>query len=207
MGDEQELFSKITFIKLIQKNYKGDGLELNQGDIALVSNEKCYNMLKDTPEKFEELDIKDISTDTLKYIYDNKNILIEKDDGRLIYESVLYDFLVKSPLKLKGESKIVNLDKEESEKSFTDIEANSKKSRNVFVIHGRNEKARKALFQFLRAIDLAPLEWSQLIAETEKGSPYIGEILDKAFQTAQAVIVLMTGDDLAKLRDIYLIKD
>ena len=114
MGDEQELFSKITFIKLIQKNYKGDGLELNQVDIALVSNEKCYNMLKDTPEKFEELDIKDISTDTLKYIYDNKNILIEKDDGRLIYESVLYDFLVKSPLKLKGESKIVNLDKEES---------------------------------------------------------------------------------------------
>ncbi|MCH7886788.1 MAG: nucleotide-binding protein [Candidatus Marinimicrobia bacterium] len=35
----------------------------------------------------------------------------------------------------------------------------------------------------------------------------MGEILDSAFQTAQAVIVLMIGDDLAKLRDIYLIKD
>ena len=52
------------------------------------------------------------------------------------------------------------------------------KSRKIFVIHGRNEKARKALFQFLRAIDLEPLEWSQLIAGTGKSSPYIGEILD-----------------------------
>ena len=110
-------------------------------------------------------------------------------------------------IKLKEDSEMAILEKEKLPASAVNSKVYSEKSRNVYVIYGRNDKARKALFQFLRAIDLAPLEWSQLIAWNGKGSPYIGEILDSAFQTAQAVIVLMIGDDLAELRDIYLIKD
>ncbi len=45
-----------------------------------------------------------------------------------------------------------------------------------------------------------PHEWSQLTVATGKGSPYVGEILDKAFSIAYAVIVLMTPDDLACLK-------
>lgn len=71
--------------------------------------------------------------------------------------------------------------------------------RRVFVIHGRNEPARKALFAFLRAIGLDPIEWSKAIAMTGKGSPYIGEVLDAAFGAAQAVVVLQTPDDVAYL--------
>lgn len=73
--------------------------------------------------------------------------------------------------------------------------------RIVFVIHGRNEKARDSLFQFLRAIDLRPLEWSEAVRNTSKPSPYIGEVLDKALDKAQALIVLMTPDDEARLRE------
>ncbi len=73
-------------------------------------------------------------------------------------------------------------------------------AREVFVVHGRNIAARDALFEFLRASDLHPLEWSEAVGATGKTSPYIGEILDAAFSRAHAVVVLFTPDDEARLR-------
>jgi hypothetical protein len=73
--------------------------------------------------------------------------------------------------------------------------------RNVFVIHGRNERANEAVFAFLRALDLNPIEWSVARSMTKKGSPYIGEILDAAFSNAQAIVVLQTPDDVAYLHE------
>ena len=73
-------------------------------------------------------------------------------------------------------------------------------AREVFVVHGRNLAARDAVFEFLRAIDLHPLEWSEAVNATGKASPYIGEILDAAFSRAHAVVVLLTPDDEAMLR-------
>lgn len=75
--------------------------------------------------------------------------------------------------------------------------------RNVFVVHGRNLEARNSLFRFLRSIGLRPLEWSQAIKETGKASPFISEILDVAFSKAQAVVVLMTPDDVAQLQEPF----
>lgn len=75
--------------------------------------------------------------------------------------------------------------------------------RRVFVVHGRNDAVRDSMFAFLRALDLAPIEWDQAIAMTGKGSPYIGEILDVAFDRGQAVVVLMTPDDIVQLRPEY----
>ena len=74
------------------------------------------------------------------------------------------------------------------------------KSRTVMVVHGRDENLRKSMFDFLRSLDLRPVEWSEAVKETGKGSPYVGEVLDAAFGMAQAVVVLFTGDDLASLR-------
>ena len=76
-------------------------------------------------------------------------------------------------------------------------------SRNVFVVDGRNNAAREALFTFLRAIGLHPLEWSEIVQATGKASPYIGEVLDRRFSMAQAVVVLLTPDDEAQLREPY----
>jgi len=63
------------------------------------------------------------------------------------------------------------------------------------------------MFEFLKALDLHPLEWSELISSTGKTSPYIGEILDKAFSQAQAVVVLLTPDDEGRLRDPFIKND
>jgi predicted nucleotide-binding protein/DNA-binding MarR family transcriptional regulator len=71
--------------------------------------------------------------------------------------------------------------------------------KKVFVVHGRNEQARKALFDFLRSIGLQPLEWSQALSTSGKGAPFVGEVLDSAFSQVRAVVVLLTGDDLAML--------
>jgi hypothetical protein len=74
----------------------------------------------------------------------------------------------------------------------------SKRS-SVFVVHGRNEKAREAMFIFLQSIGLHPLEWSEIVAKTRKGSPYVGDVLIKGFSISQAAVVLMTPDDEAQL--------
>ncbi|MEA5457315.1 nucleotide-binding protein [Sinomonas sp. JGH33] len=73
----------------------------------------------------------------------------------------------------------------------------------VFVVHGRNAAARDAMFAFLRSIGLKPLEWDQAMALTGKASPYIGEVLDVAFEDAQAIVVLLTPDDIAYIRSEY----
>lgn len=59
------------------------------------------------------------------------------------------------------------------------------------------------MFTFLRAIGLSPIEWTEAIKLTGKGSPYIGEVLDVALDAAQAIVVLMTPDEIAYLRTEY----
>jgi predicted nucleotide-binding protein len=83
----------------------------------------------------------------------------------------------------------------------------SKNPRNVFVVHGRDLKARDAMFEFLRSLDLHPLEWTELVASTRKGAPYIGEVVYKAFSEAQAVVVLMTPDDQGCVRKPFIAKN
>jgi hypothetical protein len=57
------------------------------------------------------------------------------------------------------------------------------------------------MFAFLRSVDLRPLEWEEAVLMTGTAAPHISEILDAAFGRAQAVVVLLTGDDQARLRE------
>lgn len=75
--------------------------------------------------------------------------------------------------------------------------------RKVFVVHGRNSSARDAVFAFLRSLGLEPIEWEHAIELTGEGTPYIGTVLDVAFSRAQAVVVLLTPDEITYLRSEY----
>lgn len=75
--------------------------------------------------------------------------------------------------------------------------------RNVFVVHGRNDPLRRAMFEFLRSLGLNPIEWAVAVTMTEKGAPYVGEVLDAAFAQAKAVLVLLTPDEIAYLQPAY----
>lgn len=83
----------------------------------------------------------------------------------------------------------------------------SRDKRAVMVVHGRDLEAKTAMFTFLRSLDLQPIEWSQARMATGSGSPYVGQILKAAFEIAQAVVVLLTPDDEAKLREMFLQSD
>ena len=59
--------------------------------------------------------------------------------------------------------------------------------RRVFVVHGRNLKARDSMFTFLRAVNVDPIEWSEAVSLTGEGSPFNGQALERAFSEAKAV--------------------
>jgi hypothetical protein len=59
------------------------------------------------------------------------------------------------------------------------------------VVYGRDQDLTDSMFSFLRALKLNPIEWSEAVRATGKGSPYVGEILDAAFVMAQAIVVLL----------------
>jgi predicted nucleotide-binding protein len=75
--------------------------------------------------------------------------------------------------------------------------------RSVFVVHGRNARARDAMFTFLRALGLQPIEFNEAVLATGRPNPFIAEVLDPAFSRAQTVVVLLTPDDEARLRDAF----
>jgi predicted nucleotide-binding protein len=91
----------------------------------------------------------------------------------------------------------------------TEIEKSTVQSdpQKVFVVHGRNSQLRTDMFSFLRSIGLKPIEWSEAISMTGKSAPYVGEILDIAFSIAQAIVILITPDDEARLLPEYLNPD
>jgi predicted nucleotide-binding protein len=79
----------------------------------------------------------------------------------------------------------------------------SEVNKTVFVVFGRNEKLKNSMFQFLDSIGLKPLEWNEAIKATGKPSPYIGEVLSKAFELARAIVVMFTPDDEVRLKEEF----
>lgn len=73
----------------------------------------------------------------------------------------------------------------------------------VFVVHGRNIAAKDAMFEFLSSIGLSPVEWDEAIKWTGNGTPYVGEIIEAGLSRAQAVVVLMTPDEVTYLNKAY----
>ena len=69
----------------------------------------------------------------------------------------------------------------------------------VLVIYGRNTAARDALTAFLESLELEPRCWSAVVDEMPKGAPNIQEVLLEAFHGTKAFLVLLTGDEEARL--------
>lgn len=77
---------------------------------------------------------------------------------------------------------------------------NLDRDRDVWIIHGRNQKALAAMQVFLSAIGLRPKEWNHAIIDTKKATPSIPETVLRALKSSAAIVVLLTGDETASLR-------
>jgi predicted nucleotide-binding protein len=79
-----------------------------------------------------------------------------------------------------------------------------KGGKTVFVIHGRDERLRKSMFDFLKALSLEPIEFSRAVNKAVKagkgGSPYVGDVVAKGLKDADGVIALLSPDDVARLK-------
>lgn len=72
---------------------------------------------------------------------------------------------------------------------------------SVFVVSGRDYAASGAVGSFLRALGLQVIEWEHAVAKTGLPNPYVGDVVVAGLQMAAAAVVLLTPDDLVKLRE------
>jgi predicted nucleotide-binding protein len=75
---------------------------------------------------------------------------------------------------------------------------------SIFVVHGRDIQLRDDMYAFLRALGLNPIEWDHAIKAASGGAnPIVGNIIDSAMQKAQGIMVLLSPDEDAKLKNKF----
>ena len=79
----------------------------------------------------------------------------------------------------------------------------AKPGRTVMVVYGRDEPAKRAMFDFLESLDLKPMSWTQGISQTKIANPSVREIVEALFAKAVAVVVLLTPDDEVHLKSEF----
>lgn len=79
------------------------------------------------------------------------------------------------------------------------IEQTDPDPKKVFIIHGRNTKARVAIEHFVKALGLVPIDFDELAA-SQGGSVFIGDIVRAGLRQAQGIIALFTPDEFSALR-------
>lgn len=78
---------------------------------------------------------------------------------------------------------------------------------SIFVVHGRDKQLTDDMYSFLHAIGLNPMEWDHAIKKATGGAnPIVGNIISDAMKKAQGVLVLLSPDELAQLKSVFVTK-
>jgi predicted nucleotide-binding protein len=88
-------------------------------------------------------------------------------------------------------------------KSAKSSKTKKTKGNSVFVVHGRDTALRKSMFDFLRSLDLNPMEWEQAVDQAKGGNPDVGNIIETAMARVQAVVVMFSPDEIAYLKEQF----
>lgn len=81
-----------------------------------------------------------------------------------------------------------------------DLTVEPSSRRYVFVVRGRDTATYAALEEFLRSIDLRIVTWEEAARGVGSGTPLTLDIVRAGIDIADAVIVLMTPDDLGHVK-------
>ncbi len=71
-------------------------------------------------------------------------------------------------------------------------------SRTVFVAYGNNEKARIAMYSFLRTLGLFPLEWEHMCKLVGKSGYTNHDVVCAGIEAADAYVILLTPDETVR---------
>ena len=71
----------------------------------------------------------------------------------------------------------------------------------VWVIYGRDEEFRRAIFDLLRKAGLRPIEFDAAVTRSGSGSPVVLDVVLREIGRAPAIVSLLTPDDYAELRE------
>jgi predicted nucleotide-binding protein len=72
--------------------------------------------------------------------------------------------------------------------------------RSVFIVSGRDTEISSNLVQVLRALGLQIVEWEHAVAKTGLPNPYVGDVVTAGLTMADVAVVILTPDDIVKLR-------
>jgi predicted nucleotide-binding protein len=89
-----------------------------------------------------------------------------------------------------------------SEKNITNerkIDHVENASKTIFLVQGRDQVAIEQVTLFLQALDLTVLQWSD-VKSGMPPNPFVLDIVREGFRRAGAAVVLLSGDDEARLR-------
>ncbi|EIG62918.1 TIR domain-containing protein [Bradyrhizobium sp. WSM1253] len=79
------------------------------------------------------------------------------------------------------------------------------RGKTIFVVHGRDQALRDSMFGFLRAAGLEPIEWEEAVRRARRGAnPFVGDLIERVMDQAQAVLVMFSPDDMVQLRDVFV---
>ncbi|EKS27675.1 TIR domain-containing protein [Afipia felis] len=83
------------------------------------------------------------------------------------------------------------------------IKIKTTRNNSVFVVHGRDSKLNEDMFALLRSMGLNPMEWSKAIAAAKGANPNVGDVINNAMKQVQAVIVMFSPDEEARLKSNF----
>jgi predicted nucleotide-binding protein len=63
------------------------------------------------------------------------------------------------------------------------------------------------MFAFLRSLGLEPKEWSKAVFEAKGANPHVDDIIETAMAKVRAVVVMLSPDDEAKLKEEFVQRD
>jgi len=74
------------------------------------------------------------------------------------------------------------------------------REQRIFVIHGRDDAFVGRMFEFFSLLGLRPMEWEPLVAMAHHGpAPTLHDVIKNGLREAQAVVALLTPDDVVQL--------
>lgn len=78
------------------------------------------------------------------------------------------------------------------------------KNNSIFVVHGRDSALTNDMYDFLGSIGLNAIEWNEAIKGAKGGAnPIVGDVINQAMKKAQGIMVLLSPDEDAKLKNKF----